>query len=103
MQNQYYYNNPKAIPQPYMQSGVQPVMNAQAPPPPPPQQPQNQQQVIQQQQDDQQLTQAVNDFVNGLPPEIQKLLSTINPNTFNQALTILNQIADEALNIHIQT
>lgn len=97
--------NPNAIPQPYMHSGVQPVGNAQAPPPPPPPppQPQNQQQAIQQQQQDQQLTQAVNDFVNGLPPEIQKLLSTINPNTFNQALTILNQMADEILNTHIQT
>lgn len=87
----------QGIPGPYMQSGVRPVINAQTntqPIPIPPQQ---------QQQQDQQLTQAVTDLVSNLPPDIQKLLSTINPNTFNQALSILNQIADEVLNTNIQS
>lgn len=101
MQQQYQLppNGPSIgpIPNQFYQSGITSVRNAQAPPIP-----QQLQELQQQQLQIQQLTpeqeKETNEFLSNLPPEIQNLISTINPESFNQALIILNQMADEVLN-----
>lgn len=81
-----------AIPNISFTSGISTQYDAQHPVPVnPPPTPQNNQLV-------QQIDTQINEVMSTMPPEIQQMISSINPSTFHEAQRLLNQFIDEEIN-----